>query len=133
MEQWLQEEEEVYMKVTVNNIAHVFSSPEAYSDTNKSFKMLHPLVRTVHQTALTVWMMQGSFSSLPTPSEEEEERVGDFSLVSLINVDANLLSEEVLCVLYCKCFVSWLTCTYRIYILLLSLFYLILSLNYTSE
>ncbi len=41
-EHWLQEET-VYMKVTVNNIARVFSSPEAYADTNKSFKMYPPL------------------------------------------------------------------------------------------
>lgn len=52
VEQWLQGEEKGYMKVTVNNIPHVFSSPEAYSDTNKSFKMFHPLLHTVHQTAL---------------------------------------------------------------------------------
>ncbi len=44
-----------------------------------------------------VWMMQAasSLSTLP----EEKERVGDFCLVSLINLDANLLSKEVLSVI----------------------------------
>lgn len=44
-----------------------------------------------------VWMMQAA-SSVSTVSEEAE-RVGDFCLVSLINVDANLLTKEVLSVI----------------------------------
>lgn len=50
-------------------------------------------------------MMQAA-SSLPTLSAEEE-RARDFGLVSLINVDANLFSKEVVCVPHHKCFISW--------------------------
>lgn len=49
-------------------------------------------------------MMQAA-SSLPTLSAEEE-RARDFGLVSLINVDANLFSKEVVCVPHHKCFIS---------------------------
>lgn len=95
VEQWLQDEK-VYTKVTVNKITHVFSSPEAYADTNKSFTMFYPPLHTVHQTALRVEREEAACIS--QTKSEEEERVGDFCRVSLINVDANVLSKEVLCV-----------------------------------
>lgn len=95
------------MKVTVNKITHVFSSPEAYADTNKSFTMFYPPLHTVHQTALRV--ERDETACISQTKSEEEERVGDFCRVSLINVDANLLSKEVLCVFLLQavqCFIS---------------------------
>lgn len=71
------------MKVSVNNI----SSPEAYADTEKSFKMFHPPLRTAHHTALRVEREEAA--CITQTVSEEEERVGDFCVVSLIDVDSN--------------------------------------------
>lgn len=58
------------MKVTVNNISRVFSSPEACTDTDKSFRMFYPPLYTVHQTALRV-EREGAACITQTMSEEE--------------------------------------------------------------
>lgn len=75
------------MKVSVNNISHVFSSPEAYADTNKSFKRFHPPLHTVHQTALRVEREEAA--CITQTMSEDEERVGDFCLLSLIDADSS--------------------------------------------
>lgn len=66
-----------------------------------------PRFHTVHQTALRV--EREETACISQTKSEEEERVGDFCRVSLINVDANLLPKEVLCVFLLQvvqCFIS---------------------------
>lgn len=53
---------------------------------------------------------EGAARTVQTMSEEEK-RVGDFCLVSLINVDSCLLSKEVLLSVFQCCFILWFMLT----------------------
>lgn len=59
----------IYIKV--NNISHIISSPEAFADTNKSFRMFYQPLYTVHQTALKVERKKAACNT-QTMSEKEE-------------------------------------------------------------